>query len=74
MYVLLKGVAEAIEHCTQTQVKFTVVTAIYALEMAASSNLPHWTLSYNTRRQRGRYASQLNEGRLQDDFHRNQCN
>jgi len=36
MYVLLKGVAEAIEHCTQTQVKFTVVTAIYALEMAAS--------------------------------------
>jgi hypothetical protein len=25
MYVLLKGVAEAVEHCTQTQVKFTVV-------------------------------------------------
>jgi hypothetical protein len=34
---LLKGVAEAIEHCTWTQVWFTVVTAIYALEMAASA-------------------------------------
>ena len=36
-FYLLKGVAEAIEHCTQTQVKLTVVTAIYALEMAASA-------------------------------------
>jgi hypothetical protein len=33
----LKGVAEAIEHCTWTQVLFSVVTAIYALEMAASA-------------------------------------
>jgi hypothetical protein len=33
----LKGVAEAIEHCTWTHVYCTVVTAIYALEMAASA-------------------------------------
>jgi hypothetical protein len=35
--IILKGVAKAIEHCTRTQVKFTVATAIYALEMTASA-------------------------------------
>jgi hypothetical protein len=35
--MVLKGVAEAIEHCTQTQVEITVTTAIYALEMTASA-------------------------------------
>jgi hypothetical protein len=36
--IILKGVAKAIEHCIRTQVKFTVATAIYALEMTASAN------------------------------------
>jgi hypothetical protein len=35
--LVLKGVAEAIEHCTQTHVKFTVTTATYASEMVASA-------------------------------------
>ena len=50
MMKLLKGVAEAIEHCTSTQVEFSVVTAIYRLRdgcfRQGSSNLPHWTLPY----------------------------
>ena len=37
IFPILKGVAEAIGHCTWTQVKFTVTTAIYDLEMAASA-------------------------------------
>ena len=35
--LLLKGMAEAMEHCTQTQVIYRVVTAIYASEMATAA-------------------------------------
>jgi hypothetical protein len=41
--IILKGVAKAIEHCTRTQVKFTVRDGRFR---QGSSNLPHWTLPY----------------------------